>query len=315
MRFTIVTPSYGQLDWLGLCIASVADQQGVGFIEHIVQDAGTPGIEEFARRLGADFYQDGKKVFSAQCASWSPRRPVSSNLGSVDGQLSQSYSLTIYSEKDAGMYDAVNKGLRKSTGEICAYLNCDEQYLPGALCWVGEFFEKSQKAEVLFGDVIVVSAQGDALCHRQVTMPNPWCVAVSKNLPVFTAATFFRRELVSKGYLFPEQWKDLGDAVWISTLINRGVHCRTTRRFLSTFTDTGENMNMRPNALAEKERLKKSAPFIAKTFAVVLISLHRLRRLFEGAYCRKNLSYEIWCANETAHRKKFAVSAVGFSWR
>ena len=315
MRFTIVTPSYGQLDWLGLCIASVADQQGVGFIEHIVQDAGTPGIEEFARRLGADFYQDGKKVFSAQCASWSPRRPVSSNLGSVDGQLTQSYSLTICSEKDAGMYDAVNKGLRKATGEICAYLNCDEQYLPGALCWVSDFFAKSEKAEVLFGDVIVVSAQGDALCHRQVTMPNPWCVAVSKNLPVFTAATFFRRELVSKGYLFPEQWKDLGDAVWITTLINRGVHCRITRRFLSTFTDTGENMNMRPNALAEKERLKKSAPFIAKSFAVVLISLHRLRRLFEGAYCRKNLSYEIWCANETAHRKKFAVSAVGFSWR
>ena len=301
MRFTIVTPSYGQLDWLGLCIASVADQQGVGFIEHIVQDAGTPGIEEFARRLGANFYQDGKKVFSAQ----SP----------VEGQLSQSCSLTIYSEKDAGMYDAVNKGLRKSTGEICAYLNCDEQYLPGALCWVGEFFEKSQKAEVLFGDVIVVSAQGDALCHRQVTMPNPWCVAVSKNLPVFTAATFFRRELVSKGYLFPEQWKDLGDAVWITTLINRGVHCRTTRRFLSTFTDTGENMNMQPNAFAEKERLKRSAPFIANAFAVVLISLHRLRKFFEGAYCRKNLSYEIWCANETAHRKKFAVSAVGFSWR
>ena len=299
MRFTIVTPSFNQLDWLELCIASVADQQGVEFVEHIVQDAATPGIEEFARRLGADFYRDGEKV------------------GKCDGEKLNSggYSLTIYSEKDAGMYDAVNRGLRKATGEICAYLNCDEQYLPGALCWVGEFFAKSQKAEVLFGDVIVVSAQGDALCHRQVTMPNPWCVAVSKNLPVFTAATFFRRELVSKGYLFPEQWKDLGDAVWISRLINRGVHCRTTRRFLSTFTDTGENMNMRPNALAEKERLKKSAPFIAKAFAVVLISLHRLRRFFEGAYCRKNLSYEIWCANETAHRKKFAVSAVGFSWR
>ena len=183
MRFTIVTPSYGQLDWLELCIASVADQQGVGFIEHIVQDAGTPGIEEFARRLGADFYQDGKKVFSAQ----SP----------VEGQLSQSYSLTIYSEKDAGMYDAVNKGLRKSTGEICAYLNCDEQYLPGALCWVGEFFEKSQKAEVLFGDVIVVSAQGDALCNRQVTMPNPWCVAVSKNLKDTTKPTESESEIIA----------------------------------------------------------------------------------------------------------------------
>ena len=74
MRFTIVTPSFNQLDWLELCIGSVADQQGVEFVEHIVQDAGTAGIEEFARRLGADFYRDGKKVVSAQCTSWSPRR-------------------------------------------------------------------------------------------------------------------------------------------------------------------------------------------------------------------------------------------------
>ena len=85
MRFTIVTPSFNQLDWLELCVASVADQQGVASIEHIVQDAGTPGIEEFARHLGADFYQEGKRVFGFQCTSWSPRRPVSSNLGSVVG--------------------------------------------------------------------------------------------------------------------------------------------------------------------------------------------------------------------------------------
>jgi hypothetical protein len=74
-------------------------------------------------------------------------------------------------------------------------------------------------------------------------------------------------------------------------------------------------MNMKPNALAEKERLKNSAPLIAKAFAVVLISLHRLRRLFEGAYWRKNLNYEIWCAGEPSHRTKFAVSGVGFLWR
>ena len=29
------------------------------------------------------------------------------------------------------MYDAINRGLRRATGEICGYLNCDEQYLAG----------------------------------------------------------------------------------------------------------------------------------------------------------------------------------------
>ena len=38
MQFSIVTPSFRNSQWLRLCIASVADQQGVEF-EHIIQDA------------------------------------------------------------------------------------------------------------------------------------------------------------------------------------------------------------------------------------------------------------------------------------
>ena len=40
MQFSIVTPSFRNAQWLKLCIASVADQQGVE-LEHIVQDAGS----------------------------------------------------------------------------------------------------------------------------------------------------------------------------------------------------------------------------------------------------------------------------------
>ncbi len=38
MKFSIVTPSFRNSDWLKLCVASVADQAGVE-VEHIVQDA------------------------------------------------------------------------------------------------------------------------------------------------------------------------------------------------------------------------------------------------------------------------------------
>ena len=51
MRFSIVTASYEQLDYLVCCIASVSDQEGAT-VEHIVQDAGSPGIEEFAEKMG-----------------------------------------------------------------------------------------------------------------------------------------------------------------------------------------------------------------------------------------------------------------------
>src|SRR5580658_5685732 len=101
MRFSVVTPSFRQSLWLKLCVASVADQ-GVE-VEHIVQDA---------------------------C----------SDDGTLDWLLTDP-RVQAFSEKDAGMYDAVNRGLRRASGEILSYLNCDEQYLPGALRAVETHFE------------------------------------------------------------------------------------------------------------------------------------------------------------------------------
>ncbi|NCZ53909.1 MAG: glycosyltransferase, partial [Verrucomicrobia bacterium] len=122
MDFTIVTPSFKQLDYLGCCIASVADQIGVT-VEHIVQDAGSPGIEEFAEKMAEQLSgrYGGERVTKLEAFELL-------HLRTPDG-----YSLRMFKEKDSGMYDAVNKGLKKGKGKICAYLNCDEQYLLGAV--------------------------------------------------------------------------------------------------------------------------------------------------------------------------------------
>ena len=318
MRFTIVTPSFNQLDWLGLCIASVADQQGVGFIEHIVQDAGTPGIEEFARWMGAGFYQDGKKVFSAQCTSWSPRRPVSSNLGSVDGQLSEGYSLTIYSEKDEGMYDAINKGLRKATGDICAYLNCDEQYLPRTLRWVADYWSVSTETEVLFGAAIVTRADGSYVCDRRVMVPTRWHTMVSGNLSIFTSSTFFRRKsVVERGLMFDPQWRVCGDAVWALRFLEAGLRMKATDKPLSAFAETGVNMSAvgNPRAAEEGLRLALSAPAAARALKLAVLLAYRFRRWFSGAYALKPHSYELYTTKMADRRQRFDVDRPSFRWQ
>jgi len=80
LHFSIVTPSYNQLEWLRLCVASVRGQVTAGdggmqnnpelkiqplAVEHLIQDAGSPGIEEFAHEIGADFYRNGQLISSA----------------------------------------------------------------------------------------------------------------------------------------------------------------------------------------------------------------------------------------------------------
>src|SRR5688572_28783022 len=94
LMFSVITPSFRSSEWLKLCIASVADQEDVT-VEHIVQDAG-------------------------------------SDDGTLDWLLKEP-RVAAFVEKDSGMYDAVNRGLRRAKGEFVAYLNADEQYLPGGL--------------------------------------------------------------------------------------------------------------------------------------------------------------------------------------
>jgi glycosyltransferase involved in cell wall biosynthesis len=93
------------------------------------------------------------------------------------------------SEKDGGVYDAMNKGLNHSTGDVIAFLNSDDWYEPGALKYVGEYFEKN-KLDVLVGlerdwiddrelkDVMLNSAErkiedlkyGSMPCHQAIFM-------------------------------------------------------------------------------------------------------------------------------------------------
>jgi glycosyltransferase involved in cell wall biosynthesis len=274
-KISIITPSFRQLDWLRLCAASVADQKEVE-VEHIVQDAGT----------------------GAELEAWAAAQA----------------GLKLHVENDQGMYDAVNRGLRRASGEILAYLNCDEQYLPGTLAAVVDFFAAHPEVDVVFGNVVVVDGAGHYFCSREVLPPRLYHSWVC-TLGVFTAATFFRRRVLEKsGLYFSDDWRDLGDAVWIMELLRRKVPMALLGQFATAFTDTGENMNIKPNAIREKVRLRESAPAWAQRLAPVWVAQHRLRRLLKGRYWPQKLSYEIFTRENPAERSTFVVNEPTFVW-
>lgn len=103
MKISIVTPSFNQAEFLEETIQSVLNQRHDD-LEYIVVDG-----------------------------------------GSSDGSLSiiekYSSSLTSWiSEPDSGQVEAVNKGMAIATGDICAYLNSDDLYLPGTLSLIARYF-------------------------------------------------------------------------------------------------------------------------------------------------------------------------------
>ncbi len=72
--------------------------------------------------------------------------------GSTDGTMSiarrhERHFATIVSERDHGMYDAINKGFSRTTGSVMAWINADDEWLPGTLLAVGRIFAELPEVE------------------------------------------------------------------------------------------------------------------------------------------------------------------------
>ncbi|MFA6562112.1 MAG: glycosyltransferase [Verrucomicrobiia bacterium] len=263
MQFSIITPSFRSSDWLKLCIASVADQ-GVE-VEHIVQDS-----------CSDDGAQD-----------WLPLDP----------------RVKAFIEKDAGMYDAINRGLRRARGEILAYLNADEQYLPGALVAVENCFQQHPETEVVLGDVVVVDRDGGYLRSRQASVPRRYHTWVSDNLSVSSCGIFFRRSLIEKrGLFFDARLRSLGDVVWMLKLIEQRVPMKLLGQFTSVFTETGQNFGQGPRTKQERAGLVAAAPAWARCAWPLIVLHYRLRRLLAGHYFQKPFRYSLYTLASPAAR-------------
>jgi hypothetical protein len=123
---SIVTPSFNQAAYLEQTMLSVL-QQGYPNIEYIVVDGGsTDGSPALIER------------YHHRLGWW-------------------------VSEKDQGQADGINKGLRRARGEIVAWLNSDDVYLPGAIGQAVEALRIHPEAGLVFSDVESRDADGNLI--------------------------------------------------------------------------------------------------------------------------------------------------------
>ena len=128
-RISVITPSFNQAPFLERTITSVVAQDYPN-LEYIIIDGG-------------------------------------STDSSVEIIQRHANHLTYWvSERDRGQGHAINKGLERATGDIIAYLNSDDYYLPGALHLVGEFFTKHPDVDLFHGRCRFVDAAGNKIGDR-----------------------------------------------------------------------------------------------------------------------------------------------------
>jgi glycosyltransferase involved in cell wall biosynthesis len=272
MLFSIVTPTFKQPQWVRLCAASVADQIGVTF-EHIIQDGG-----------------DGQGLEWLEDMPWA----------------------RLFVEPDRGMYDALTKGIPKANGEIIAHLNSDEQYLPGTLQLVDHFFIQNPDIEVVFGDAILIDADGKPLSYRRIVLPLR-SHTVACHLGTLTCSTFFRRSLVERGLSYKGDWKDVGDAALVLSWLDAGIRMAAIDLPLAAFTFTGTNRSTGKVA-KEEQSLFRPQGHPNPLMHPALVAQHRVRKLLAGAYRSRDLSIEIFTLSSPERRQKIVAHKLGFGW-
>ncbi|MEW5957806.1 MAG: glycosyltransferase family 2 protein [Chloroflexota bacterium] len=135
-RVSVTTPSYNQAHYLEETIRSVL-LQGYPNLEYMIIDGGsTDGSVDLIRR------------YAPWLAYW-------------------------VSEADRGQAEAINKGWSRTSGEIVAYLNSDDIYVPGAIAAAATALQNNLQVEMIYSDCHIIDSQSrviDAMQGREFSL-------------------------------------------------------------------------------------------------------------------------------------------------
>lgn len=219
-----------------------------------------------------------------------------------------------YIEKDAGMYDAINRGIRRSTGDLVAYLNCDEQYLPGTLKAVHDYFESHPDTDIVAAHFIVVDGSFKYICHRFAmapTYPEAW-----HRFSVSTCAIFCRRRVYEeKGLWYDIRWRAVADAFWLLGTLRSSCRWSVFPKFTSVFADHGDNLILAPNSVREMNEYFGARPRWIRWLAPAFVTRYRLRMLASGAFRQKPFDYSVFTPSETTRRRSYRVEQPTTIWK
>jgi len=301
MKFYIVTPSYNQIGYLKRAIASVRDQATEGVVQcaerievhHHVQDGGsTDGTVEFLQKFDAEVRGQQSEGSSQRAEDRGQKSDVSADLRPPISDLGPAYTFSYSSERDAGMYDAINKGWDRADASVdwLGHLNSDEQYQPGVLAQIAQAGIKQPKWGAITGNCIWVNEQGEYLCSRKPSVGWPWVGRIW--IPAATCALFIRRKFYGPNAVrFDTSWKSFGDKVFCRDLLNAGCKFGYLDEYMALFTHRGDaNLGFQPITEVERKRYwNESLSPLERRFSPGSIFAARASRVLRnrfGAKCR-----------------------------
>jgi len=262
LKISIITPSFNQAQYIRRTIESVINQN-YSHPEHLIIDGGsTDGTLDILHQFD-------------HCLDW-------------------------VSKPDEGQAQAINKGFKKSTGEIVAWLNSDDLYLPDTLHRIAHFFHQHPDIDVVYGDYHLIDDQGKILLRKQ-EIPFDYNILLYGLDYISQPTTFFRRRVFDQiGYLDESLHFGLDWEYWLRIACYGGKFAHIPHYLAATrWHGEAKTLVAPPQMYAEHrairnlywDKRKFQSPRWQQLYAAWLNKVYRLKRQLLKAILRRTLDF------------------------
>lgn len=217
-KFSIITITYNASQWLERTILSVLSQSYPAIEYIIIDGASTDGTVDIIRQ------------YASGIATW-------------------------VSEPDKGLYDAMNKGLKRATGDYVWFINAgDTLYTADTVQKIAASLKKDVSLpDILYGETMIVDAEGRQRGMRRLKAPErlTW-KSFRMGMLVCHQSFIAKRELAP---LYNTEYRLVADYDWCIRCMQKARTIRNTQLILSNFLEDGLSSVQRKASLKERYRV------------------------------------------------------------
>lgn len=211
-EFSIITCTYNAEKTLGRTIGSVAEQTFRDFEHLIIDGASTDGTLEIARSSG---------------------------------------NVSVVSEPDKGLYDAMNKGIAAAKGKYLIFLNAgDKFHSPRTLQEVASMVDGD--VDIIYGQTAIVDNDGGFIRMRRLSAPERLDWKSFRRGMLVCHQAFWASAAIAKKTPYDLRYRYSADVDWCIRVMKESQVYLNTRATLIDYLDGGMTATNRRTSLKER---------------------------------------------------------------